>query len=113
MASFLLLLSLFFLLLLAPFLLLLLLHGSAQARENDPSFWVLRASARADLATQSDAIVNGSMYHGEIAKANPKNTPATPFSPKKPANMVLEKNMVFFFSFKLILFMPWFCRRFF
>lgn len=65
---------------------------------------MLRASARADLATQSDAIVNGSKYHGEIAKANPKNTPATPFSPKKPANMVLEKNMVFFFfSIKLIL----------
>ncbi len=87
MASFLLLQSCSFLLL----LLLLLLHGSAQARENDPSFWVLRASARADPATQSDAIVNWSKYHGEIAKANPKNTPATPFSPPtKPAKYGFE-----------------------
>jgi hypothetical protein len=60
---------------------------------------VLRASARADLATQSDAIVNGSKYYGEIAKANPKSTPATPFCPTKPANMVLEKNVVFIFIF--------------
>jgi hypothetical protein len=52
---------------------------------------VLRASARADPATQSDAIVNWSKYHGEIAKANPKNTPATPFSPPtKPAKYGFE-----------------------
>ncbi len=65
---------------------------------------MLRASARADLATQSDAIVNWSKYHGQIAKANPKNTPATPFSPKKTSKYGFgEEYGFFFFPFKLIL----------
>jgi len=82
------------------FLRLLLLHGSAQALDNDPSFWALRASARAaDLATQSDAIVNWSKYHGQIAKANPKNTPAKPFSPKKTSKYGFGEEYGFFFFF--------------
>jgi hypothetical protein len=101
MASFLLLLSLFFLLLLAPFS----SSSSSYCTDQRRRARMIRASGYCERALaqiwrqKGDAIVNWSKYHAEIAKANPKNTPATPFCPTKPANMVLEKNMVFFFFF--------------